>query len=239
MEKHTVTYGNKTIEYQLIRKNVKNINLKVKPDLQVIVSAGDKVPSDYIKEFVKAKAPWIIKHSKSFQETRPEVTEREYVNGETVRYLGKQYRLRVEQAEKEEAKFYQGRIYLYVKDGSDLKKKDSLYNKWLREKAKEVFNESLERMYPKLKKYGVEKPDIMVRVMKTRWGSCSRNKQRINLNLALIKAPKSCIDYVVLHELVHFKHRNHNKDFYNFLTALMPDWKKRKALLDSEIVLEL
>ncbi len=239
MEKHTITYGDRTIEFELVRKNVKNVNLKVKPDLRVIVSAGKNVPYAYIESFVKNKARWILKNIRYFQETQSENARKEYVNGETVRYLGKQYRLRVVQAETEEAKYYQGFIYLYVKDRDDSRKKELLFNRWLREKAKEVFNESLDRMYPKLKKYGVDKPDVSVRAMKTRWGSCSNRKKKITLNSELVKAPKSCIDYVVLHELVHFKYRNHNKDFYNFLTALMPDWKKRKAILDSEVVLDL
>ena len=73
--------------------------------------------------------------------------------------------------------------------------------------------------------------------MKKRWGSCLRSKNRIILNYELIKAPKHCIEYVVLHELVHFIHRNHDQKFYNMLTVLMPDWKQRKAILDEEIVL--
>ena len=239
MEKHTVAYGDKTIEFFLERKNVKNINLKVKPDFKVVVSANGKVPLEYIEKFVKGKSNWILKNIKYFQETRSENTKKEFVNGETVRYLGKQYRLRVVEAETEGSKFYQCYIYLYVKDRANYRRKEHLFRQWLREKAKEVFNESLERIYPKMDKYGVDRPDIAIRTMKTRWGSCSRLKQKILLNTELIKAPKSCIDYVILHELVHFKYRNHNKDFYNFLTALMPDWKKRKAILDTEVVLDL
>lgn len=95
------------------------------------------------------------------------------------------------------------------------------------------------RMYEKLEKYGIEKPKISIRKMKTRWGSCSKNRQKIILNSELIKAPKACIDYVVLHEIIHLLHRNHDRKFYNFLTIYMPDWKKRKAILDSEIVCEV
>ena len=75
--------------------------------------------------------------------------------------------------------------------------------------------------------------------MKARWGSCHNKDKTILLNLELIKAPKYCIDYVVLHELIHFKYRNHDKKFYTFLTLLMPDWKRRKEILDEEVIKDL
>ena len=91
-------------------------------------------------------------------------------------------------------------------------------------------------MYPYLEKYGIDKPEIKIRKMKARWGSCIPEKQLILLNSELIKAPKLCIDYVVLHELIHFKYRNHDSNFYDFMTSLMPDWKQRKKILDDQVV---
>jgi len=239
MKKHIVNHGDKTIEFELERKNVKNINLRVKPDLRVLVSANERVPFYYIENYIKDKTPWILEKIQHFEKTRNTNAIREFVSGETVRYLGKQYRLRIEQADKEEAKFFQGYVYLYVKDKNDYNRKKRLFDRWVKQKAGHIFNESLERMYPKIKKYGIAKPVIVIRSMKTRWGSCSREKKKITLNSELIKAPKYCIDYIVLHELIHFRYRNHNQEFYNFLTALMPDWKQRKSLLDSEVVLDV
>jgi hypothetical protein len=94
-------------------------------------------------------------------------------------------------------------------------------------------------MYPFIQKYNVNKPKLMIRKMKSRWGSCLRDSNAILLNFELIKAPKYCIDYVVLHELIHFLYKSHDQQFYNFLTALMPDWKQRKSILDEEVVREL
>ncbi|MCW2276946.1 uncharacterized protein DUF45 [Heliophilum fasciatum] len=95
------------------------------------------------------------------------------------------------------------------------------------------------RIFPVVEKYGVKKPAIMIRTMKARWGSCIKDKGIIVLNSELIKAPKYCIEYVVLHELVHFIHRDHNADFYDFLTSLMPDWRERKRILDEEVIRSL
>lgn len=241
MEKHSIVYGGKIIEFEVERKNVKNINLNVKPDMSVVVSANEKVPIDYLLGFVKSKASWIIKNVGYFKDVQPEhAAEKVYLSGETFKYLGKQYRLKVEETnDTEGVKYYRGYIYLTVKDKQKYNRKEKLIDSWYREKANKKFAESLERVYPSVEKYGIVKPDISIRTMKARWGSCTPEKRSIILNSELIKAPKLCIDYVVLHELIHFKYRNHDNDFYDFMTALMPDWKQRKEILDEDVVREL
>jgi hypothetical protein len=237
MEKHSIKYGNKAIEFELVRKNIKNINLNIKPNMSVVISANDKVPIDYILKFVREKAPWIVKKISYFKDTQREQTIlKEYVSGESFKYLGKQYRLRVEESEEDSVKYYQGFIELRIKDKKDRIRKEKLVDDWFKEKASFNFEESLKRVYPSVEKYDVKKPNIQIRRMKARWGSCIKDKHIIMLNHELIKAPKFCIDYVILHELVHFIHRNHDAEFYNFMTSLMPDWKQRKEILDEEVV---
>jgi len=241
MENHQVQYGQKFIEFQLERKNVKNINLNIKPDMSIIVSANSKVPIDFIYEFVKGKGAWISKHVKNFENVQPnKQSKREYVSGETFKYLGKQYRLRIQVTDKEDTvKYFRGFIYLYIKDANNYNRKAKLMEEWYREKAQKVFEKSLEKLYPLVQKYAIEKPSIDLRLMKVRWGSALVDSNTILLNSELIKAPKHCIDYVVLHELIHFKHNDHSDDFYKMLYSLMPDWEKRKAILDEEIVRDL
>ncbi|HVJ47913.1 M48 family metallopeptidase [Desulfitobacterium sp.] len=117
----------------------------------------------------------------------------------------------------------------------ELKKVQVLSN-WFRDKAVMNYYDSLKRIYPIISKYGIKKPEIQIRTMKARWGSCIKDKNIILLNSELIQAPKFCIDYVILHELSHYKYRNYDTAFYNFMTALMPDWKQRKEILDEEVV---
>ena len=114
MEKHQIYYSNKRIDFFIERKNVKNINLNIKPDMTIQVSANEKVPLDVIYDFVKSKGAWIVKNVKTFEEVMPHKrSEREYVSGESFRYLGKQYRLRVEKTTDEEmVKYFRGFIYL-------------------------------------------------------------------------------------------------------------------------------
>lgn len=241
MEKHQIEYANNIIDFIIKRKKVKNVNLNVKPDMTIEVTANDKVPLDFISDFVKSKGSWILKNVGEFKDVQPlKQSEREYVSGETFKYLGKQYRLRVQQSMKDEiVKYFRGFIYLYVKNTENVSRKAKLMDEWYREKAQMTFNESLEKVYPWVQKYGVKKPNVDVRIMKARWGSALTEKNTILLNAELIKAPKYCIDYVVLHELIHFKYNDHSENFYQMLYSLMPDWEKRKAILDEEVVKDL
>ncbi|WP_145655370.1 M48 family metallopeptidase, partial [Bacillus licheniformis] len=170
MEKHQIEYANRVIDFVLKRKNVKNVNLNVKPDMTIEVTANDRVPIDFISDFVKSKGSWILKNVGQFKEVQPiKQSVREYVSGETFRYLGKQYRLRVQETTEEETvKYFRGFIYLYVKDTDNLNRKAKLMDEWYRKKAHLTFNESLEKMYPLVQKYGVEKPNVDVRLMKAR-----------------------------------------------------------------------
>ncbi|NCG68968.1 DUF45 domain-containing protein [Bacillus coagulans] len=240
MEKHQIEYANKIIDFVVKRKKVKNVNLNIKPDMTIEVTANDRVPLDFICDFVKTKGAWILKNVKTFKDVQPyRQSEREYVSGETFKYLGKQYRLRVMQEEEEKVKYFRGFIYLYVKNTENVNRKSKLIDEWYREKAQKTFHESLDKMFPLVQKYGVEKPNIDLRSMKARWGSALTEKNTILLNTELIKAPKYCIDYVVLHELIHFKYNDHSDNFYKMLYSLMPDWEKRKAILDEEVVKDL
>lgn len=241
MERHQMQYANKIIEFTIRRKNVKNVNLNIKPDMSIEVSAHDRVPLNFIYDFVKSKGSWILRNVKNFENAQTyKQSEREYISGESFKYLGKQYRLRVQPVEeKETVKYFRGFIYIFVKDTNNLSRKAKLMDRWYREKARKIFYESLNKMFPFVQKYGVDKPFVDLRTMKARWGSALIDKNTILLNTELIKAPKYCIDYVILHELIHFKYNDHSENFYKMLYALMPDWEKRKEILDEEIVREL
>lgn len=240
MTRYMVTYGSRQIHFDLVRKNVKNINLNIRPDMTIRVSANDRVPLDFIKDFIRQKASWIVKHLDHFKKLEPQIRPaRKYVSGETIRYLGRQYRLRVREAEPELVKYFRGFVYIYVKDKEDLAKKERLFNQWLYEKSSIHFNQALDRMYELVRHYNIPRAELKIRKMKSRWGSCHRHNKTIVLNSVLIKAPKDCIDYVVLHELIHFKYKNHDNNFYTFLTSLMPDWKERKKILDERVIMNL
>lgn len=243
MSAHKIHFNDQEINFEVERKNVKNININVKPDSTIKISAKSSVPLDFIQEVVKKKAPWILNQMKEFEQAQPERTsERDYTSGESYKYLGKQYRLRVKEVENKSkvgVKYFRGFLYLYVIDTTDLLKKKQLLDEWYKARANLIFVEAFNKVYPKIEKYDISKPLIQSRKMKTRWGSALVDKKTIHLNIELIKAPKSCIEYVILHELIHFKYNDHSSKFYEMLYTLMPDWKKRKEILDKEVVREI
>ena len=224
MEKDFIESNGEKIYFYVQRKNVKNINLKVNIDKKVTLSIPMKMPLDKAKDFVKKKANW-IKKQQDFYDTFAEQKENiTFEDGETVYLLGKQYKMKIISDNHNSVIINNKYIEIHIKekyiDNKNYIKK--VYEKWLKQYA--------------LKKYGIKIPTIEIRQMKTRWGSCIPACNKVIFNLNLIKTPICCIEYVVLHELSHFKHQNHSKNFYNFITIFMPDWKERKKILDEEFM---
>ena len=237
---HSIYHEKKKIDFKVKRKNVKNINLRVNHNLEITVSANNYVPIDYIKEFVYSKARWIennLNYYKNIVGTNQ--GKKKYVSGESLRYLGRQYRLKVFKSSEDDVKYFRGYIHLYTRDLEDTEKKENLINRWYKERSKIIFKESLERMYALVRFYDIEFPKLNIRKMKSRWGTCYYKNNKIIINSVLIKAPKDCIDYVILHELIHFKHNKHDNDFYKLLSILMPNWRDKKRILNEVVVREL
>lgn len=236
----TVDYGQKQITFELVRKNVKHINLTVQPNQSIFVSANEQIDVEEIKSFVQSKGRWITSKLNYFQRNMPyEKIPREYVTGETFRYLGKQYRLRVIEADEEYVRFFRGTIEMFVSNVDDFGKKEQLLYDWYEVRRKKVFHDSLNRMHKLVEVYDIKLPALDTRQMSVRWGSYLPNGNKIILNKNLIIAPRFGIDYVVLHELLHFKYPDHDFKFFNHLQILMPDWKERKRILDEEVAREI
>lgn len=229
----TITADGREILYSLERKQVKNLNLRVRKDGSVWVSADPGVPCEEIDAFVAGKAPYILKALNHFHEMaqyRPQ--PKQYVSGETFNILGRGLRLRVTQAAKDSISADGVYIHLGVRDLHDIERKRRVVNRFLGQQCKMVFGDVMDTLYPSFQKYSVQKPSLRIRDMETRWGSCLAKKGIITLNKRLLEAPRHCIEYVVMHELCHLVHPNHSRQFYAFLTMLMPDWKERKLFLD-------
>ena len=231
--KRMVLAEGQEISYVLERKQVKNLNLRIRKDGSVFVSASDAVPFEEVDEFVCNKASYILNAVKRFNEMalyKPQ--PKQYVSGETFYLQGRGLRLKVSQAAKDSISSDGVYIHLKVKDVNDFEKKRRMVNRFLDSQCKTIFVEVMDELYPLFKKYGIEKPALRIRDMETRWGSCLAKKGIVTLNKRLLEAPRNCIEYVVMHELCHFMHPNHSKYFYAFLSMLMPDWKERKQFLD-------
>jgi hypothetical protein len=196
--------------------------------MEVIVKAPSGTPLDRVKNTVKRKAAWIIKQQGFFMSFHPKTPARKYIIGESHLYLGRQYQMHVTTGKKNEVR-YKGRyIEVVTKDKTKTK---ALVKDWYRHKAKEKFPEIAEPYIQRFKKYKVEPNGLYIQEMKYRWGSCTA-QGKIILNPELMKAPKRCIEYVIIHELCHLVHHDHTQKFIDLQTKEMPDWEKWKNKLE-------
>ncbi|MBR4015998.1 MAG: M48 family metallopeptidase [Anaerotignum sp.] len=229
---HTVSYEGIEIEYELLRKDVKYINLRVNKQGKVVVSAGKRVPLSVIEEFVQSKAFWIITHLAEIEKLRSQMPDVGLFDGKTLYYLGKPYRLLLERG-LAEIRLEKGEIHMSSpKVNSEELRQE--YLSWLKRQAAEKFEEIMNRIFPLVEEYNIVRPKISIRNMRSIWGSCTTGGDRIRLNLQLMKADEECIEQVILHELLHFPYPNHGEAFYAAMTRLMPDWKERKQRLETK-----
>ncbi|HPS86338.1 MAG TPA: SprT family zinc-dependent metalloprotease [Spirochaetota bacterium] len=232
MTQYEIQYSDEKITYIVERSKRKTLELSVLPDMSVIVIAPLESSLDDIDRIVRKRAHWILKQRDYFKQFVPKEPPRQYVSGETHRYLGRQYRLKVIESKEKGVKL-QGKVIFITSDmGNDPVLNKKLLYKWYKEHAELKYDELIDQCLIKLKKYGIEKPEVTIRKMTSRWGSCDSYKKKIILNTGLIKAPSHCIEYVIMHELCHLKYADHDNRFYKFLTLVMPDWKGRKDRLE-------
>lgn len=225
----SIDFGSKKIDFQLTFSDRKSLGITITPDMEVIVKAPMDASIEKIKEKVRKKAPWIIKQQGYFLTFHPRPPEKKFVSGETHLYLGRQYRLKVTEAKANSVNFSGSFFEVQAKKKSSAK---SLLIKWYRERAKMKFAEIAEPWIQRFEKYNVKPEAIFIQEMPKRWGSCTP-KGKIILNPELIKAPKPCIEYVIIHELCHLVHPNHTNAFVQLQEKAMPDWQKWKMKLDA------
>lgn len=229
---HKIKYGRKEINFELIFQNRKTLGIKVHPNGNVKVYAPEHTSAEKINEKVKEKAKWIIKQKNDFESYHPLTPKRKYINGETHLYLGRQYILKTENSKENYVKLFRGKLIVGHKKTT---KVETVLNNWYKEKAQIIFENLIDEKLNLFSKFDIQKPELGIRIMKKRWGSCTSNG-KIILNPELIKAPKGSIEYVVIHELCHLVHHNHTKAFYDLQEKLFPEWKKWKTKLEYSLV---
>lgn len=219
-------------EFTLERKNIKNINLRICSDGKVYISAPPAVPFSVIEKFVISKKEYILNAVDKFRLNYAPKTEKQYISGESVTLLGKNLRLKIEKDNEEYVSCDGVYIYIHVKSPDYYNRKKNLFTQWINQQCIIVFNEIMQEVYKKFIPYNVTFPQLKLRNMTSRWGSCQPCKKIITLNKRLIEAPKCCIEYVVYHEFCHFIHPNHSRQFYLLLQVMMPEWKENKLILE-------
>ena len=232
----SLTWGTDTIRYEVrFLASRQTLAIEVHPDSRVLVRAPVDCPEALIAERVKKRAAWISRQLAEFQRYRPRTPARQYVNGESHLYLGRQYRLKLISGEAASVKLTRGRLLVTLpgEPEPEPERVKALLHRWYLDRARAVFTEVLDASLPHFK--GVEHPRLIVRAMQSRWGSLSRAGS-MTLNVNLVRAPRPCIEYVVTHELCHTTHRDHDARFFKLLGQVMPDWEKRKQRLEAALL---
>jgi predicted metal-dependent hydrolase len=230
-EEDVIQFGARQIQYHLHRDDRKHLRVVVSPEMKVDVFAPKTASNGQIHGAVEKKAPWIARTLDKLEAYHPLPSPKRYVSGETLLYLGRQYRLKVEKGIRQPAKLAGRFLWVWIEDKADVPSIKRAVDAWYRKRAHEALGWYMEKCYAISSRHGVPEPLLVIRAMRRRWGSCSPSG-RITLNLRLVQAPVHCIEYVIMHELCHLKNQNHSKAFYSLLTRCQPDWRRRKETLD-------
>jgi hypothetical protein len=230
----TLTWGTDTIRYEVrFLASRQTLAIEVHPDSRVLVRAPVDCPEALIAERVQKRAAWISRQLAEFERYRPRTPARQYVNGESHLYLGRQYRLKLAEGDSASVKLTRGQLLVSLPGKPEPERVKTLLHRWYLDRARAVFTEVLDASLLHFK--GVEQPRLIVRAMQSRWGSLSR-AGTMTLNLNLVRAPRPCIEYVVTHELCHTRHRDHDARFFKLLGHVMPDWEQRKQRLEAVLL---
>jgi predicted metal-dependent hydrolase len=226
-----VQWGRTEIAYEIRYSGRKTLAIEVHPDLRVSVTAPVDADPARIREKVRKRAPWIQRQWREFELYLPTQPPRRYVNGESHRYLGRQYRLRAEQGMENSVKCLRGYFHVLTREEPSPARVKRRLETWYRDRAEVIFRERLDVCHARAEREGIPPPVLKIKRMHKRWGSCAGDGT-ITLNLELIKAPKECIDYVIMHELCHLKEAHHGPRFWALLGKVMPDYDERKKQLN-------
>lgn len=216
-----IELGNIIIDVE--QKDIKNIHLSVYPPYgKVKIAAPERMDMDTIRVFAINKLQWIKKQKETFKNQERE-TRREFLTKESHYFRGERYLLKViERNEKPKVIVKHSTIELYIRPSTSTKKRKEIIDEWYRDEMKKVIPKMLEKWE---KKIGVKTNEFGVKIMRTKWGTCNVEAKRIWLNLELAKKPLECLEYIVVHELVHLLERSHNAIFVKHMNEFMPKWR--------------
>ncbi|MBW2558603.1 MAG: M48 family metallopeptidase [Deltaproteobacteria bacterium] len=218
------------ITIDVVQKNIKNVHLSVYPPTgRVRISAPSRMDLDTIRVFAVSKLGWIKKQQTKLRNQEREPS-REFINRESHYFNGKRYLLKIiERDAAPKVVLKHSTIELYVRPETDVLKRKFVLDGWYRRKLKETVPGLIgtweKRMNVQVNEFGIKR-------MKTRWGTCNRQAKRVWLNLELAKKPQECLEYIVVHEMVHLLERNHNDRFIALITGFMPKWRFYKDELN-------
>lgn len=228
---HSVVYNGKKLDYTVILSKRKTFAIAVNPDQSVTVKAPVSISFETLQQKVKERGKWIKKQQRFFAKFQQPIPQRHYVGGETHLYLGRCYRLKIQEGIKDSIKVKEGYFYINAQKTTPNYIKVLLEN-WYKSQAEAHLTKIFEETWEAFKEESLSKPSLTLRRMKKSWGRCAPQQSKVTLNTHLVKAERDCIKYVITHEFCHLIHANHSSAFYKLLTRKFPDWKRTKHKLE-------
>jgi predicted metal-dependent hydrolase len=218
------------IEIQVTQKEIKNLHLSVyPPEGKVKVSAPHRMSQETIRTFLISKLPWIRKQQKKIQE-QPRETAREYLDRETHFFLGQRLLLKLEETKgRQQVIIRPGQMILQMRPSSTKDSREQVVEEFYRHRLREFIEKYIGEYEPRM---GVKVADYGIKKMKTKWGTCNQAAKRIWINLELAKKPVNCLEYIIVHEMVHLLERSHNDRFKALMTKFMPKWRNHRDTLN-------
>ena len=226
--RQSIEFGASLISFELAFVPRKTLGITVLPNKEVIVKAPVGATLESVQKKVRKRASWILRQQNYFDQFLPRPTPKQYVSGESHLYMGRQYLLEVKIGQPESVKYAGAHITVIAKKRDRV---ENLLSEWYRIHAERKFAEIARPIIEDFQKYGVKPHGIFMKHMPTSWGKYTSDG-KIFLNPELIKAPRGCIEYVMIHELCHLVHPNHSQKFYQLLSKEMPEWQKWKERLE-------
>jgi predicted metal-dependent hydrolase len=221
------------IPIEVYKKKIKYMHLYVKPpNGYVTVSAPLVMSDEAIERFVRTKISWVKRQIGKF-DNQPRQSVREYVSGETLYVWGKQYYLQTMCSSRNSLVLSGDKAILTVRKKSTVEQRENFIRKWYRE----LLKTEIAQVLPKWEKItGLKADNWQTKYMTSRWGTCNIKKRKIWLNLQLAKKTPECLEYVILHELVHLVEKNHNDRFISLMDKYLPMWREIKVTLNGQIL---
>lgn len=231
MEELKVLNITSQLSIDVVRKDIKNMHLAVYPPTgRVRIAAPLRIDDEAVRLFAISKISWIRKHQRNFV-TQDRLPPRQFKERESHYFQGKRYLLRIIEHEAPPKVVFKTKTYidLFVRPNTTTEQRQIIINEWYRVELKKLIPYIIEKWE---KKIGVSVDSWQVKQMKTKWGTCNIEEKKIWINLELAKKPIHCLEYIVVHEMIHLLERRHNDYFLSLMDKHMPQWKFNKDELN-------
>jgi predicted metal-dependent hydrolase len=216
---------------EVVRKDIKNLHVAVYPPVgRVRVATPLRLDDDAVRVAVISRLGWIRRQQARFSDQVRE-SQRELATGESIYFRGRRFRLEIieDSGSPGVRVATNSRIQVRCRPGANRDEREATLNEWYRARLRERIPSLLRKWEQKV---GIDVAEVRIRRMKTRWGSCNADAQRIWLNLELAKKPESSLEYILVHEMIHIRERSHGKRFREMMTAVMPGWQLYRGELN-------